>query len=125
WLFSFASRGAMDIESLGYKTGILLPDMGWVEDPADIYSLTADQLAQLEGFKEKKISNLMTAIEGSRDRPLWRLLVGLNIRRVGSTVAKETSVVVAGENRGSKLDKARSLGVEIIDEKEFLERLAG
>src|SRR5207253_4453287 len=53
WLFSFASRGAMDIESLGYKTGILLLDMGWVRDPADIYSLTREQLAQLPGFKEK------------------------------------------------------------------------
>src|SRR6478752_3109941 len=88
WLFSFASRGAMDIESLGYKTGILLLDNGWVEDPADIYSLTADQLAQLEGFKEKKITNLLTAIEGSKDRPLWRLLVALNIRHVGWHVAQ-------------------------------------
>src|SRR5436190_2116218 len=39
WLFAFASRGAMDIEHLGYKTGFLLLDMGWVSDPADIYSI--------------------------------------------------------------------------------------
>ena len=87
WLFAFASRGAMDIEGLGYKTGILLLDMGWVKDPADVYSLTAEQLAQLPGFKEKKISNLLSAIEASKDRPIWRLLVGLNIPHVGSTVA--------------------------------------
>ena len=66
WLFHFASRGAMDIEHLGYKTGILLLDMGWVEDPADIYALTAERLAELPGFKEKKIQNLLTAIEGRR-----------------------------------------------------------
>jgi DNA ligase (NAD+) len=44
-------------------------------------------LAQLPGFKEKKISNLLSAIEASKDRPIWRLLVGLNIPHVGSTVA--------------------------------------
>ncbi|HEX9237020.1 MAG TPA: NAD-dependent DNA ligase LigA, partial [Actinomycetota bacterium] len=88
WLFSFASRGAMDIESLGYKTGILLLDMGWVKDPADVYSITREQLAQLPGFKEKKIENLLTAIQASKDRPIWRLLVALNIRHVGSHVAQ-------------------------------------
>ncbi|MGH2723855.1 MAG: NAD-dependent DNA ligase LigA [Actinomycetota bacterium] len=88
WLFHFASRGAMDIEHLGYKTGMALMDRGWVEDPADIYSLTADQLAQLPGFKEKSISNLLSAIEGSKDRPLWRLLVALSIPHVGSHVAQ-------------------------------------
>jgi DNA ligase (NAD+) len=88
WLFHFASRGAMDIEHLGYKTGQLLMDMGWVSDPADLYAITADQLGQLPGFKERSISNLLASIEGSRDRPLWRLLVAVNIRHVGSHVAQ-------------------------------------
>ena len=60
----------MDIEHLGYKTGILLLDLGWVNDPADVYSITAEQLAQLPGFKDKSIPNLLGAIEGSKDRPL-------------------------------------------------------
>ncbi|HVM12691.1 MAG TPA: NAD-dependent DNA ligase LigA [Actinomycetota bacterium] len=88
WLFHFASRGAMDIEHLGYKTGMALMDRGWVKDPADVYALTAERLAELPGFKEKAIANLLAAIEGSKDRPVWRLLVGLNIRHVGSTVAQ-------------------------------------
>ena len=88
WLFAFASRGAMDIDGLGYKTGMLLLDMGWVTDPADIYRLTADQLAQLPGFKQKKIDNLLSGIERSKDRPLWRLLVALNIPHVGSHTAQ-------------------------------------
>ena len=78
----------MDIEHLGYKTGMLLIELGWVKDPADIYSLTAEQLAQLPGFKEKTIENLLSAIEASKDRPLWRLLVALNIPHVGSHVAQ-------------------------------------
>lgn len=88
WLFHFASRGAMDIEHLGYKTGILLLDRGWVEDPADVYSITEGQLAELPGFKEKSISNLLASIEASRDRPLWRLLVAVNIPHVGGHVAQ-------------------------------------
>jgi len=88
WLFHFAGRGAMDIEHLGYKTGLALMDRGWVSDPADVYFLTEKQLAQLPGFKERSIANLLGAIEASRDRPIWRLLVGLNIRHVGSTVAR-------------------------------------
>jgi DNA ligase (NAD+) len=88
WLFAFASRGAMDIEGLGYKTGGLLLDMGWIQDPADVYSLTAEQLQQLPLFAEKRIENLLAAIEASKDRPVWRLLVALNIAHVGSTVAR-------------------------------------
>jgi DNA ligase (NAD+) len=88
WLFHFASRGAMDIEHLGYKTGMALIERGWVKDPADIYSLTDEQLAQLPGFKEKSISNLRRSIEASKDRSLWRLLVALSIPHVGSTVAR-------------------------------------
>jgi DNA ligase (NAD+) len=88
WLFHFASRGAMDIEHLGYKTGILLMDRGWVKDPADVYLITEEQLAELPGFKEKSISNLLSAIEASKDRPLWRLLVAVNIPHVGSHVAQ-------------------------------------
>jgi len=88
WLAHFASRGAMDIDHLGYQTGHALMDQGWVEDPADIYRLSEEQLAGLPGFKEKSIANLLDAIEASRDRPLWRLLVGLNIRHVGTHVAR-------------------------------------
>jgi DNA ligase (NAD+) len=229
WLFHFAGRGAMDIEGLGYRTVMALLREGLIQDPADIYPLTAEDLQRLDGFAEKSIENLLRAIDASRDRPLWRLLVGLNIRHVGSHVAevlaaaflsidalaaasedeidavpeigptvaatvrawfdeeenlalieklrkasvrledeapsdegpkplegqtivltggmdtvsrdeatrlaqqagarvsssvsKKTDLIVAGENPGSKYDRAVKVGVEIIDEQEFLRRL--
>ena len=88
WLQAFAGRGAMDIEGLGEKTGGALLELGLVRDPGDIYALTAERLAEVPGYKEKKIANLLEAIEGSKDRDLWRLLAGLNIRHVGTTVAQ-------------------------------------
>ncbi len=88
WLFHFAGRGAMDIEHLGYMTVMRLLEAGSIEDPADIYALDAEKLSQLPGFKDKAITNVLTQIEASRDRPIWRLLVGLNIRHVGSHVAQ-------------------------------------
>jgi DNA ligase (NAD+) len=88
WLFHFAGRGAMDIEHLGYMTVMRLLETGLIEDPADIYALDADKLAQLPGFKDKAIANVLEQIEASKDRPLWRVLVGLNIRHVGTHVAQ-------------------------------------
>jgi DNA ligase (NAD+) len=87
WLFHFAGRGAMDIEGLGYRTILALLEKGFIQDPADIYALTAERLSELEGFAEKSIDNLLRSIDASKDRPIWRLLVGLNIRHVGSHVA--------------------------------------
>ena len=87
WLFHFAGRGAMDIEGLGYMTVMSLLKEGLIQDPADIFSLTAEDLSRLDGFAEKSIDNLLGAIEGAKERPIWRLLVGLNIRHVGSHVA--------------------------------------
>jgi DNA ligase (NAD+) len=88
WLFHFAGRGAMDIEGLGYMTVMSLLKEGLIQDPADVFTLTADDLAKLDGFAEKSVENLLRAIEAAKDRPLWRLLVGLNIRHVGSHVAQ-------------------------------------
>jgi DNA ligase (NAD+) len=88
WLFHFAGRGAMDIEHLGYMTVMRLLEAGLIEDPADIYALDAEKLSQLPGFKDKAITNVLSQVEASKDRPIWRLLVGLNIRHVGSHVAQ-------------------------------------
>jgi DNA ligase (NAD+) len=118
WLASFAGRGAMDIESLGYKTGWLLIDMGWVKDPGDVYAITGEQLAQLPGFKDKRIANLLEAIEASKERPIWRLLVGLNIPHVGGTIAITLarafgSIDVIAEATEEQIDDIEGIGPEI------------
>ena len=87
-LFHFAGRGAMDIEHLGYMTLMRLFEAGLIEDVADIYALDAEKLSQIPGFKDKAITNVLSQVETSKDRPLWRLLVGLNIRHVGNHVAQ-------------------------------------
>jgi DNA ligase (NAD+) len=86
-LAHFASRGAMDIDHLGERTIAALIDAGKLRDVADIYRVTAEDLAELPGFKDKSIGNLLEAIEASKRRPLDRLLVGLSIRHVGDHVA--------------------------------------
>lgn len=83
----FASRGAMDIEGLGEQRVQLFAELGMVADVGDLYSLDYDRLRGLEGFGEQSVANLAAAIEASRARPLSSLLVGLNIRHVGGTVA--------------------------------------
>jgi DNA ligase (NAD+) len=84
----FVSRGAMDIDGFGIRQAELFVELGFVHDVADIYYLTADQLLPLEGFAERKVSNLLSAIEASKDRPPDRLLAALGIQGIGSTVAQ-------------------------------------
>ena len=86
----FAGRGAMDIEGLGYETAKILLDRKLVANLADIYRLHTrrEELLTLVRWGAKKVDNLLAGIEGSKRRPFEHLLVGLNIRHVGGTVAR-------------------------------------
>jgi DNA ligase (NAD+) len=84
----FASRGALDIVHLGERTAAELLDRKLVEDPGDIFFLTAEDIAQLPLFKDKSIQNLLDAIQAARDRPIDRLLYGFGIRHVGASAAR-------------------------------------
>lgn len=224
-ILHFGSRTAMDIDGLGPALVAQLVDNGLIHDPADLYSLTREQLVGLERMGEKSAQNLIDAIQASKSASLDRLIYALGIRHVGertaaslaqqfgsidalasadtdeiakvpdvgpvvaesistffaqernkevlrklkaagidpkiearreseafagktivftgalqrmtrdeaqdlvyklggnpsSSVSSNTDLVVAGEKPGSKLDKARSLGVKVITEDEFLE----
>ena len=224
----FASKNAMNIDGLGPAIVQLLLDEKLIASPADLYTLTKEQIVALEGFKEKSAENLLKAIEASKNQPLDRVIGALGIRGIGQntaillcdhfgsleairaakaeeiaaidgfgdiladsvantfaepafnalvdtlrergvkmeyqakviadtrfagktfvltgtlptlkrdeakqmieehggkvsgSVSKKTSVVVAGEDAGSKLTKAQELGIEIIDEAELLRRI--
>ena len=222
----FVCRDAMDIEGLSDKTLELLYSEGKIRDFADLYSLSADDLTDLEGFKDKKTSNILAAIAASKHTELKRFLFAIGIPGIGKkaaaqladafgtldaveraqkeeltalddfgeimadnvigfwrdprrkaevdrliaagitfeqrektegafsgkrvvltgslqrytrseakklieerggevadSVSAKVNLVIAGEAAGSKLDKAKKLGIEIIDETQFVERL--
>lgn len=108
----FVSRGALDIEGFGIKIGEQLAEAGLIADIADIYFLTREQLLALEGFAEKKVDNLLTAIEASKAQPFERVLIGLGIRYVGSAVA---GLVVEAFPSITALQSASQDELETID----------
>ena len=87
----FVSRGAMDIEGLGEKSIAEFVELGWLAGPADIFRLKAhrDQLLRREGWKEKSVDNLLSAIEARIGFDPARFLFGLGIRHVGAVTAKD------------------------------------
>jgi DNA ligase (NAD+) len=84
----YASRGAMDIEGLGEERVLQLVGAGLINDAADLYDLTQEQLAALDRFGALSAANLVAGIDASRTQPLSRLLVALGIRHVGPTGAR-------------------------------------
>lgn len=91
FLSHFASRDAMDIDGLGSAIVEQLVDEGLVETPADLYTLTTEQLEQLDRMGAQSAKNLVNAIEASKENDLWRLLFALGIRQVGAKAAKVLS----------------------------------
>jgi DNA ligase (NAD+) len=85
----FASRSAMDIEGMGIKIAEQLVQTELIEDIADLYDLTVDDLLTLEGFGDKRAQNLIDSIDRSRAQSLTRLIIGLGIHNVGETVAAD------------------------------------
>jgi DNA ligase (NAD+) len=83
----FAGRSAMDIEGLGEERVRQFVDAGLLSDAGDIYSLTVEQLVPLERIGARSAELLVAAVDGSRSRPLAKLLVGLGIFHVGPSAA--------------------------------------
>jgi len=93
-LFHIASRGAFDIEVLGYEAASALLDCGLVSDEGDLFALNSEQLGQcpffltIGGALTANATSLLRNLEEARTRPLWRVLVALSIRHVGPTAAR-------------------------------------
>lgn len=99
-LFHVGSRGALDIEGLGYKAAIALLDSGLVSDDGDLFLLGPDDLVRSPFFTREPARGedgpqlsegarvVLASLDAARDRPLWRVLVALSIRHVGPTAAQ-------------------------------------
>ncbi len=84
----FASRGGMDIRGIGESQSAMLLKEGLVKDVSDLYYLKKEQLLKLERMAEKSVTNMLNAIEKSKETPLARLIFALGIRHVGKEMAE-------------------------------------
>jgi DNA ligase (NAD+) len=93
-VFHLAGRGGLDIEGLGYEAATALLGATIISDEGDLFTLSADELAQAEFFRTKdgalsaNAKRLLENLQQAKDRPLWRVLVALSIRHVGPTAAR-------------------------------------
>ena len=100
-VFHVAGRGSFDIEVLGYEAAVALLDSKVIEDEGDLFRLTEDDLLSVPLFTraakkdegEGRVlsangARLLANLEEAKNRPLWRVLVGLSIRHVGPTAAR-------------------------------------
>lgn len=108
----FASRAALDIEGLGEKNVAALVDAKLVQDLADIYSLTKEQVIELERFADISASKLVAAIQEKKKPELPRFVYGLGIRHVGSQTAIDLSEHFGSLEKLAKgtLDDLREVG---------------
>lgn len=94
-IIHFVSKDAMDIRGFGEANVRKFYEMGWLKDIPGIYTLDFGALKGMEGFGQKSIDNLTTAIAGSKKQPLHRLIYALGIRFVGETTAKTLAQAVS------------------------------
>jgi DNA ligase (NAD+) len=92
-------QGASDIEGVGEQTVRLLWDRGLVRSLPDLYRLTKEQLLELEGFAETSASAAIDAIQGSKQVPFSRVLLGLNIPKVGWVLAQNLARHIGSVDR--------------------------
>lgn len=88
----FASKDAMDIEGFSEMTASLLYEKKNLRSFSDLYRLTAEDLSDLDGFKDKKISNLLAAVQKSKHIPLDRFIFAVGIDGVGKVAAKDLAL---------------------------------
>lgn len=101
-MIHFASRKCMDIEGLGQRVVLQLFNEGKIAQIEDIYRLKKKDLEGLEGFKDKKIQNLLNAIEASKNSSLDRFINALGIEHIGEVAAKKLAFAFGKEFLNAK-----------------------
>lgn len=115
-LAHFASRDAMDIETFADKTAEQLFNELNVATIPELYTLRLDRLLGLEGFKEKKAQNLLTALENSKHRPLSAFLNALGIPNVGVKTARDLSLTFGSLDRLRSATYEELIAIEDVGE---------
>lgn len=123
-LIHFASRDAMDIEGLGPAILEQLTEEGMVESPADLYSLSREQLEALPRMGEKSADNLLQAIEKSKGNDLSRLVFALGIPHIGAKAGKQLALgfqnmdrlIAAGSEEISAIEGFGGIMAEAVGE---------
>ncbi len=87
-IIHFVSKGAMDIDGMGRDIVKRFMQEGIIKQIPDIYQLKYEEILALDGWKERSVNKLKKGIEESKNRELWRLIVGLGVRHIGGTTAK-------------------------------------
>lgn len=106
----YASKGALDIDTLGEKNVVALVDAGLVKDVADIYTLTVDDLLKLDRFAEISARKLVSAIQDKKNPPLEKFILGLGIRHVGA----QTAIDLA--NKFQSVEALKNATIEQLEE---------
>ena len=106
--------GAMDIDGLGEENVRRFLSEGLITDAADLYSLTTDELSQLEGFGEISANNLVQSLEASKEQPFERVLYGLGIPGVGYVNARNLARSLRSMDELMRADEAKLVEVEGI-----------
>jgi DNA ligase (NAD+) len=119
-IIHFVSKDAMDIKSFGDANVRKFYTMGIIKDVPSIYDLKPEMFANLEGFGAKSVTNLMEAIEASKQQPLHRLIYGLGIRYVGETTAKTLAQAIdnifdLATKTEDELKQMDDVGVKVAD----------
>ena len=116
-LIHFVSKGAMDIDGLGRDIVKRFVHEGLITNIHDIYELDFGKILALEGWKEKSVENLKQGIESSKQVALWKLIVALGIRHVGSTTAKLLAKNISGLLDLKNWDEEKLIDLEDIGPK--------
>ncbi len=124
-VFHVAGRGSFDIEGLGYEAAVALLDAGVITNEGDVFGLTEDDLLRAplftraakkgEGDGPVLSANgrkLLDNLDAAKDRPLWRVLVGLSIRHVGPTAARALAAEFGSMTAIREADESRLAGAE-------------
>lgn len=106
----YASKGALDIDTLGEKNVVALIDAGLVKDIADIYTVTIDDLLKLDRFAEISANKLVDAIQEKKTPPLEKFILGLGIRHVGA----QTAIDLA--NKFHSVETLKDVTIEQLEE---------